>query len=161
MSFAFTCFKWDSNHDDQFKFLALLRQRRTSNYEGNTCQLLTSVDCWVPFYRSQTSCFSHHSQQIFQVDWCFQNIPSLPRRLRNVLWGRMVAKAEFQRSRRHHQPCRLWYCRPPHWHRSRRLHQPQRPQLGHWPHRPNWLHQPQWPHRTQRPHWSHGPCRPH
>ncbi len=43
-----------------FKSLALLRQRCTSNYDGNTCQLLTSVECWVPFYKSQTSCFNHN-----------------------------------------------------------------------------------------------------
>ncbi len=34
MSFAFTCFKQDSNHDDQFKSLALLRQNAPSITTG-------------------------------------------------------------------------------------------------------------------------------
>ncbi len=41
-----------------------------SNHDSNKCKFLTSVDCWVIFYRSQKWCFSHHSQQLFQVDWC-------------------------------------------------------------------------------------------
>ncbi len=51
------------------KSLAASRPRRLSNFDSNKCQLLTSVDCWVIFYRSQTSCSSHHSQPLFQVDW--------------------------------------------------------------------------------------------
>ncbi len=46
-----------------------LTSKMHSNYDGDTCQIITSVDCWVLVYRSQTSCFSHNSQRFFQVDW--------------------------------------------------------------------------------------------
>ncbi len=49
---------------------AAFRPRWLSNYDSSKCQLLTSVDCWVIFYRSQARCSSHHLQWLFQVHWC-------------------------------------------------------------------------------------------
>jgi hypothetical protein len=38
MSFAFTCFKWDSNHDDQSKSFAPHLSKQISNYGSNSCK---------------------------------------------------------------------------------------------------------------------------
>ncbi len=67
------CPFWLSNYDrknSHTKSLAAFRPRQLSNYDGNTCQFLTSVDCWVIFNGSPTSCSSHHSHWLVQVDWC-------------------------------------------------------------------------------------------
>ncbi len=181
MSFAFTCFKQDSNHDNQSKSFSPVLSRRLSNYGGNSCQFLTSVDCRVIFHKTQTSCYSLNLQQLIQVDWyisfwgsvtkhiafwgstassnnfmqrtyrarvdCWfhsnpvfwrsasimdyfwllQNIPSLPQRLRYILWGRMGRT-------------------PATWHRSSQLHRPR----WHWHY---WLYWPQRPHQPQWPLW--------
>ncbi len=86
------------------KSLAAFCPRGLSNYDGNTRYLLTSVDCWVLFYRSQASCSSHHLQQLVQVDCCisFQgsNICSIYF-VRSFLliqiesWGSMCSRNHF------------------------------------------------------------------
>ncbi len=179
-----------------FKSLAASQLGTPSDY-NNKCQFLTSVDCWVNFYRSPTSCFSHHSQRPFQVDWCiglgrsnccsfnvwrrvhlrckqikswgsmgssnllsnfqvdcylFQNIPSLPQRLRNILWGRMRATAATQRTRRVGALVATWWTQQAYQAKRSR---PRGPQQAHQAHQPCWL---QWHHRAFQAQWPSQPC---
>ncbi len=109
------------------------------------------VDCWFysSFWGSTTSCSSHHTQRLFQVDcYLFQYIPSHLRRLRYILWGRMGATAA---TRQTHQPCWPWPYQSP-W--SCRI------SLSQWPHRPCLPDLPLWPYRPHPPYWPHRPFWP-
>ncbi len=99
-----------------------------------------------------------------QVDcYIFQKIPSLPQRLRNILWGKMGGTGASQWT---HRPRQLPTATSQWTHRSCQLHRPRWPhrihQL-HWLHRHRRTSQTQWPSyncRLQLPWRSHWPCRP-
>ena len=61
------CFATKTTQKLWFKSLAFLRQRCSSNYDGASCQLPTSFNCWVIFYGSWTSHSSQNLRWLFKL----------------------------------------------------------------------------------------------
>ncbi len=93
MSFAFTCFKRDSNHYDQSKSFAPLLSRWPSDYSGDSCQFLTSIDCRVIFHKTQASCYSLHLQWLIPVDWYVSFWGSVTKHI--AFWGSTASSNNF------------------------------------------------------------------
>ncbi len=139
----------------------------------DTPHLLTSVDCWVLFYRSQISCPSNHLQWLVQVDCCNgfwgSNICSIYFSKRFLLiwiesWGSMWSSNLFSNLQVDCNllqnipslPQRLFHIL---WERmgpkaaTRWTHRScwSQPHWSLWPHNTNWFC---WPHWSCQLHWS-------